>query len=247
MSTQQNLLLAMIERAGIENLRPYLSIVQLQSEQVLAETQRPVQKVYFPHSGIISCVVELIGGSAITTGMIGRDGAFGALQALDGWLSLNLVVVQIPGIASVIDAAHLVKAAEAQPALRRILLKYDQFVLAQVQQTAACNALHSVQMRTCKWLLRMQELAGSDFPVTQEFLAQMMGVRRTSVTEVASNMQKAGMISYNRGHVRLIAIEKIKSRSCECHEHIRSQYHRIFDENDGGSATSTVRSSTAPP
>jgi hypothetical protein len=105
----KNLLLAMIEEAGIESLRPYLSVVQLRGGQVLAETQQPVQKIYFPHSGIISCVVELVGGSAIATGMIGRDGAFGVLQALDGWLSLNQVVVQIPGVASVIDAAHLVE------------------------------------------------------------------------------------------------------------------------------------------
>jgi CRP-like cAMP-binding protein len=137
-------------------------------------------------------------------------------------------VVQIPGAASVIDASHLVKAAEAEPALRRILLEYDQFLLAQVQQTAACNALHSIQMRTCKWLLRMQELAGTDFPMTQEFLAEMMGVRRTSVTGVASDMQKAGMISYNRGHVRLIALDEIRNRSCECHEQLRSQYRRMF-------------------
>jgi hypothetical protein len=100
MSSYQNLLLAMIEEAGIKNLRSYLSVVQLRGGQILAETQQPVQKIYFPHSGIISCVVELTGGSAITTGMIGRDGAFGALQALDGRLSLNQVVVQIPCDAS---------------------------------------------------------------------------------------------------------------------------------------------------
>jgi CRP-like cAMP-binding protein len=228
-STPQNFLSAMIEAAGIESLQAHFSVVPLRGGQILAEAQQPVQKVFFPHSGIISSVVQLVGGSAIATGMIGRDGAFGATQALDGHVSLNQVVVQVPGIASVIDAERLAKAAEAQPALRHALLKYDQFFLAQVQQTAACNALHSVQMRTCKWLLRMQELAGSDFPVTQEFLAQMMGVRRTSVTQVAGDMQKAGMISYSRGHVHLIAMEEIRNRACECHEHIRSQYRRMFD------------------
>jgi CRP-like cAMP-binding protein len=227
--TPQNFLSATIEAAGTESLQAHLSVVQLREGQILAEMQEPVQKVYFPHSGIISCVVQLVGGGAIATGMIGRDGAFGASQALDGRVSLNQVVVQVPGVASVIEAEPLAKAAEAQPALRRTLLKYDQFFLAQVQQTAACNALHSIQMRTCKWLLRMQELAGSNFPLTQEFLAQMMGVRRTSVTDVAGDMQKAGMISYSRGHVHLIALEEIRNRSCECHEDIRSQYRRMFD------------------
>jgi DNA-binding FadR family transcriptional regulator len=111
-------------------------------------------------------------------------------------------------------------------------MKYDQFFLAQVQQTAACNALHSVQERTCKWLLRMHELAGGDLPLTQEFLAQMMGVRRTTVTEVALELQKAGMISYGRGRVRIKDIDLIQQRACECDGDIRSHYRRIFHSNE---------------
>jgi len=228
MSVHQNFLLARIKAAGIESFLPRLSVVELRAGQVIAEMQQPVHSVHFPHSGIISCVVQLVGGGTIATGMIGRDGAFGASQALDGRVSLNKVVAQVPGVASVINDAHLVKAAESHPELRRILLKYDQFLLAQTQQTAACNALHSIQMRTCKWLLRMHDLAGTDFALTQEFLAQMMGVRRTSVTDVAGDLQKAGLIAYQRGQVRLIEIEKIRSLSCECHQDIRSQYRRIF-------------------
>jgi CRP-like cAMP-binding protein len=228
MFVHQNFLLARIKAAGIESFLPCLPVVELRADQVLAEMQQPVRSVYFPHSGTISCVVQLVGGGAIATAMIGRDGAFGASQALDGHVSLNQVVVQVPGVASVIDAAHLVKAAESDPKLRRILLEYDQFLLAQVQQTAACNARHSIQMRVCKWLLRMHDLAGTDFTLTQEFLAQMMGVRRTSVTDVASELQKAGFLAYQRGQVHLVEIEKIRNISCECHEHIRSQYRRMF-------------------
>lgn len=98
--------------------------------------------------------------------------------------------------------------------------------------TAACNALHTVQARACKWLLRMHDLAGPDLPLTQEFLAQMMGVRRTSVTEVAGELQKAGMITYSRGRIRLLDLDMINQRACECEGDVRSHYRRIFHSNE---------------
>jgi len=131
--------------------------------------------------------------------MIGNDGVFGGAQALDDKVSLNHVVTQVPGAASVISSDQLREAVDEVAELRGLIVKYEQFFLAQVQQTAACNALHDVEARTCKWFLRMHDLVGNDLPLTQEFLAQMMGVRRTSVTGVATEMQKAGMITYSRG------------------------------------------------
>jgi CRP-like cAMP-binding protein len=119
-------------------------------------------------------------------------------------------VIQFPGEASVIASDRIREVADQIPALRGLLVKYEQFFLAHVQQTAACNAVHTVQARTCKWLLRMHELAGTDLPVTQEFLACMMGVRRTSVTAVAGELQKAGMISYRRSHLHIIDLEQIR-------------------------------------
>jgi CRP-like cAMP-binding protein len=187
------------------------------------------EKVYFPRSGIISCVVETIGGGAIETGMIGRDGVFGAMQALDDKVSLNHVVIQVPGDASIISGDRLREAADAIPAIRGLLVKYDQFFLAQVQQTAACNALHTTQARTCKWLLRMHELVGVDIPLTQELLAQMMGVTRTSVTVVAGELHKAGMITYARGRIRLLDVDLIQQRACECENDVRAHYRRTFD------------------
>lgn len=100
--------------------------------------------------------------------------------------------------------------------LRETVLQYELFFLAQVQQTAACNAAHDVNARACKWLLRMQHLAGDDLLLTQEFLAQMMGVRRTSVTDVAQELQKLGMISYSRGHIHIRDLAQIQQRACEC-------------------------------
>ncbi len=191
-----------------------------------------IEKVYFPHSGIISCVVELMGGGAIETGMIGKDGTFGASQALDDKVSLNHVVIQLAGTASLMSSDHLRQQADALPAFRAVLIKYDQFFLAQVQQHVACNAVHNVQARTCKWLLRMHELVGPDLPLTQEFLAQMMGVTRTTVTTVAGELQKAGMITYSRGRLHIVDLAQIQKWACECDEDIRSHYRRIFSSNE---------------
>jgi CRP-like cAMP-binding protein len=210
MPHSKNFLLNRLGADLLGRLLPNLSVVQLASGDVLAGTHERVEKVYFPHTGVISCVVETIGGGAIETGMIGNDGAFGSSQALDDKVSLNHVVMQVPGAASVISSDHLRKAADELPVFRGLLVKYEQFFLAQVQQTAACNALHTVRARTCKWLLRMQELAGDNLPLTQEFLAQMMGVRRTSVTVVATELQSSGMISYSRGHIHIKDLEQIR-------------------------------------
>jgi CRP-like cAMP-binding protein len=232
MPHRQNFLLNRLDADVLRRLLPNLSVVQLASGDVLAGTHERVEKVYFPHTGIISCVVETIGGGAIETGMIGNDGAFGSSQALDDKVSLNHVVMQVPGAASVISSDHLRKAADELPVFRGLLVKYEQFFLAQVQQTAACNALHTVRARTCKWLLRMQELAGDNLPLTQEFLAQMMGVRRTSVTGVATELQSSGMISYSRGHIHIKDLEQIRQTACECDADVRSHYRRMFHSNE---------------
>jgi CRP-like cAMP-binding protein len=228
MPHRENFLLNLLEPAVLDQIAPHLSVVDLHRDQVLAETHQRIEKVYFPHSGIISCVVELVDGGAIATGMSGRDGNFGASQALDDRVSLTHVVTQVEGKASLMSSEHLREQAQALPTFRAALIKYDQFFLAQVQQNVACNAVHNIQARACKWLLRMHELAGADLPLTQEFLANMMGVRRTSVTPVAGELQKAGMISYSRGRLRIINLEQIRQRACECDEDVRSHYRRIF-------------------
>jgi CRP-like cAMP-binding protein len=236
MPHRKNFLLNRLNADVLGRLSSDLSVIQISQGDILAGTHERVEKVYFPHTGIISCVVETIGGGAIETGMIGNDGAFGSSQALDDKVSLNHVVMQVAGAASVISSDHLRKAADELPIFRGLLVKYEQFFLSQVQQTAACNALHAVQARTCKWLLRMQQLTGDDLPLTQEFLAQMMGVRRTTVTEVAGELQKAGMISYNRGRIRIKDLNQIQLRACECDADVRSHYRRIFQSNEADTA-----------
>ena len=234
MPHSRNRILSRVTPVDFEDLRPHLRIVEMENGKVLAQSRHRVHQVYFPHSGIISCVVEMESGSAIETGMIGYDGLFGAAQALDDKLSLHKVMVQVPGRATVVDAEHLKAVALSSPDFLKLLVKHENFFLGQVQQTTACNALHSVEQRMCKWLLRMYDLAGSELPLTQEFMAEMMGVRRTSVTGVASQLQKEGLITYRRGKVTILSMRLVQERACECHTAIREQYVELF----GGESTS---------
>ena len=223
-----NSLLNRLAPSTLGRIAPHLTVIDLAAADVLAEAHQRIQRVYFPHSGIISCVVELTDGAAIETGMIGNDGVFGASQALDDKVSLNLVTVQIAGKASVMTSDRLCALADELPDFKALLLKYEQFFVAQVQQTAACNAVHDIEARTCKWLSRMHDLVGPDLFLTQEFFARMMGVRRTSVTTVASTLQSAGLISYTRGRLHIVDIEQIHKRACECDDVVRSHYRRMF-------------------
>jgi CRP-like cAMP-binding protein len=223
-----NHLLARLDHIEFARIEPLLALVELRQGDVIAETHAQIERVYFPHGGIISCVVELMDGRAIETGMIGKDGQYGAGPALDHKVSLNHVVIQVAGNASVMDANQLRNLAQVNPKFREIIIRYEQFFLAQVQQTAACNAVHDVHSRSCKWILRMQRLVGDDLPLTQEFLAQMMGVRRTSVTSVAQELQMLGLISYSRGQIHILDVAKVSQRACECDATINSHYGRIF-------------------
>jgi CRP-like cAMP-binding protein len=225
---QQNHLLALLPAEELEVLAPHLAVVQLNHGEVLVEAHDRIRRVYFPYGGIISCVVSLHDGGTIETGMIGRDGAMGASQALDEKISLNKVVVQVADKMAVIDPDRLRKAVEQCPVLRSALIRYELFFVAQVQQTAACNATHKLEQRMCRWLLRMHELIGADLPLTQQFLSQMIGVTRSHLSVVAGTLQKAGLIAYNRGHIRIVNLEGLRQEACECDHAVRHHHHKIF-------------------
>jgi CRP-like cAMP-binding protein len=224
----KNQLLARLDPATFTAMVPHLSTAHLEQGQVLGETDETLGKVYFPHGGIVSCVVELLGGGAIETGMVGKDGEFGGGPALDHKVSSNAVVMQVAGDATTISTDRFRHLAQEHPSLRELVIGYEEFFVAQVQQTAACNAVHDTRQRTCKWLLRMHQLVGDDLPLTQEFLAQMMGVRRSSVSEIASNLQKDGLIAYTRGRVHIVDIKKIGHVACECDGAVNQHYERLF-------------------
>jgi CRP-like cAMP-binding protein len=229
MPHSENHILHLVSAVDLEDLRSHMRVVELPHGRIIAESRQRVPLVYFPHAGILSCVVELESGQSIESGMIGNDGVFGASLALDSKVSLHKVIVQVPGSATVVTAEHVKAVAQSSPDFLALLMKYEQFLLGQVQQTTACNALHNVQQRMCKWLIRMHDLVGDELPLTQEFLAQMMGVRRPSVTENAVILQKEGLITYSRGKVKILSMDLVQKRACECAGAVRDLYVEMFE------------------
>lgn len=224
-----NRILASLPKAVLAGIQSHLKVIDLKLGDVLAEAGGAVKHVYFPHSGVISLVVELAIGQMIETAMVGRDGVFNAASALDGKISLNKGIVQLAGTASVISVTRLAALADEHKPFRSLLILHEQVLFAQSQQSAACNASHAVEARMCRWLLRMRDLAdGDELTLTQEFLAQMLGVTRPSVSIVANMLQKAGFITYKRGNIKILDVPGLKSDSCECYASVKSHYDRML-------------------
>jgi len=229
MTQSPNRILASLPENVFTALQPRLRTVDLPFGTVIAEIGQPVSQVYFPHSGVISLVVEMEVGEMIETAMIGRDGVANAMSALNGEVSFHKAIMQIAGTASTISTAALRPFTDEFPPLRSALIGHEQVLLAQTQQSAACNASHTVQARMCRWLLRMHDLTqSSELSLTQEFLAQMLGVRRTSVSLVAGELQRAGLITYRRGNIHLEDVEEIRNCACECYDKVRRHYEQQF-------------------
>ena len=229
MSKSPNRLLASLPANAFSAISPHLKIVELKFGEVVAEAGSPIRQVYFPYSGVISLVVELEVGAMIETAMVGRDGVLNAASALDGKVSLNKGIVQSAGSAGTIEVNRFRRLANEFEPFRSLLIRHEQVLFAQSQQSAACNASHSVEARMCRWLLYMRDLAGSDdLMLTQEFLAQMLSVRRPSVSIVASPLQKAGLIKYSRGRMRLLDVKGLEKRACECYGTVKAHYRRLL-------------------
>jgi CRP-like cAMP-binding protein len=209
-------------------LNKHFRTIELRAGELLARPDDEIRTVYFPHSGIVSFLVEVAEGDMVQTGMVGRDGVVGAAQAIDDKVSINKIIVQLPGTASVIDRHPLREAILSGNGIRKLFAAHEQFFIADIQQTAACNALHPVEARMCRWMLRMMDLVGTDVPLTQEYLAAMIGVRRSSVTDVAGRLQTDGIISYARGHIRIDNVQRLMESSCECHDAVNKNYERLF-------------------
>jgi CRP-like cAMP-binding protein len=224
-----NHLLAALPAAAFRLIRPHLKTIELVQEDVLVGAGDRLTRVFFPHNGVISLVVSLAGGGMVEVAMIGRDSIFGASAALDGNISLTDAIVQLPGTASTLEVGVLRTVAEQNIVFRTTLIRHEQALFAQAQQSAACNAMHPAEARLARWLLRMHDLAGEDkLHLTQDFLAQMIGVQRNSVSTVAHTLQQAGIIRYSRGNIEITKLEALKEASCECYQAVNRQYNKLL-------------------
>jgi CRP-like cAMP-binding protein len=224
-----NLLIDSLPAADRELLQPNLKPADLQQGTVLFDIGDTIDSVFFPVSSVVSLVVTLSTGEMIEAAMVGRDGVVGASAALDGKISLSRGIAQIGGSGLSCDPEVLKSLALRIPSLLSLLIRHEQTVYAQAQQSAACNVTHTVEARLARWLLRARDLSGGDtLPFTQEFLAEMLGVRRTSVSVTAHTLQQAGMIKYRRGTIQITNLEGLRETACECYETVANNYKLLL-------------------
>jgi CRP-like cAMP-binding protein len=225
---RRNLLLAALPVKDMALLGRHLKPITLQQGTVLQEQGELIEEVYFPHDGIISLLAVMQQGNAIEIATIGLEGAVGSVSGHGQRRSHTRAVVQVPGAGLRISAQHFRRAAEESAAVREIVVRYGELLLIQVQQTAACNALHAVEARLSRWLLQARDrLSSNTIQLTHEFLSQMLGVRRTTVTVVAHMLQQAGLIRYHRGQIEIVDRAGLEARACECYEAIRQQIEQV--------------------
>jgi len=225
----KNELVEVLSPSGWKLLAPRLKPAQFEQHHVLFEADERIRHVYFPTSAVVSLVTTLSTGEMIEAAMVGRDGVVGASAALDGKISLSRGIVQLGGEIAVCDIDVLKSAALESPKLLSLLIRHEQTVYAQAQQSAACFATHQVEARLCRWLLRARDLSESDdLPFTQEYLGEMLGVRRTSVTAVAKALQEAGLIKYARGKIKIVDAKAMQKSACECYGSVKMLYDRLI-------------------
>jgi len=223
------LLLEALPEAERRALTPFLSHTEIKQQQVLFDVGDEVAKIYFPTDAVVSLVVPLSTGEIVESAMVGRDGVVGAGAALNGRVSLNRAIAQIGGECLACSLEPLKAALKSLPRIQSMLGAHEQALFAQAQQSAACNATHVIESRLARWLLRATDLRGSDeLPLTQQYIAEMLGVRRTSVTVVARTLQEAGMIRYTRGHIKILDMTALQETACECYETVKLTYGSLL-------------------
>jgi len=226
---KKNRLLNEFSQDDFNRLEPYLKLTTFKQHTLLFEAEREIEHVYFPTSGVVSLVVTLETGLMVEAAMVGSDGVVGASAALDGRISLSRGIIQLGGDIVVCSIDGLKSAALRSPQLLALLIRHEQTVYAQAQQSAACFASHHIHARLCRWLLRARDLAGSDtLNFTQEYLAEMLGVQRSSVTVVAHTLQAAGMIKYARGKIQIVDGDALHDGACECYESVKRHYAKLL-------------------
>ena len=219
-----NQLLAGLPGDALLAMTAHMTLHTLKQGTVLHEAADEVEYVYFPHSGMISMLAVMQNGKAIETATTGREGVIGAMAGLGLYTSMVRAVVQLPMVTSRISAARFRQVAALSKPVENICIRYNEVLLTQARLTAACNALHAVDTRFCRWLLQSADRAESaTLPLTQELLSEMLGVRRTSVTDVAGRLQREGLISFSRGVIQILDRPALEAMTCECYQSLIDQ------------------------
>ena len=225
-----NRLLARLPADEYQRLRPHLKPARFEFNRVLHEAREPLRYAYFPSSGVLSALTVMGDGHAIEVGTVGREGMVGSTALLGVPTALHTVIVQVAGEGLRIRAGVLAELALADGPLRRLLGLYHAFFLMQVSQSVACNGLHPVHRRCCRWLLITHDrVDGNVFPLTHVFLALMLGVRRASVSDVLQPLRDRGLIAYSRGQMTVLDRTGLEAAACECFRAVNDEFARLLD------------------
>jgi len=224
----RNRLLRSLAMADFDRLAKVAGLVDLERGLVLYEAETTVDKVWFPETGLISIISCMLSGSMIETSVVGCEGGLGFIEAAGGGMVFSRAVVQVPGRFVSVPAASYRAAFDGSASLRSTVQDHTELLLTEARQAMACVALHSAPQRLAWWLLEAQDRIGgsNQLPLTQEFLAVMLGVTRPTVSIVASELQRAGLINYRRGNITVLNREGLEREACECYattQHFRRQ------------------------
>jgi len=233
-SPQQNYLLGALPRAESERLYPELELVPMPLGEVLYESGDKLQYVYFPTGSIVSLLYVMADGASAEIAVVGKEGIIGIALFMGGETMPNRAVVQSAGYAYRLKGQRLKAEFNRAGELQHLLLRYTQALLTQMAQTAVCNRHHSLDQQLCRWLLlSLDRLAGDELVMTQELIANMLGVRREGVTEAAGHLQNAGLIKYSRGRITVLNRSGLEARTCECYAVVKKEFDRLLPYRSG--------------
>ena len=226
---RQNGLLAALSAVELKRIRRQLELVDLPLGKILYEPGRLLEHVYFPVDCIISLLYVLENGASAEIAVVGNEGVVGISLFMGGETTPSRAIVQSAGVAYRLPSAKMMAEFTRGGTIQHLLLRYTQALITQMTQTAVCNRHHSVDQQLCRWLLlSIDRLASPELRMTQELIANMLGVRREGVTESAGKLQHAGVISYRRGHIKVLDRTKLEGLSCECYEVVRRESARLL-------------------
>jgi CRP-like cAMP-binding protein len=228
-SPEQNHLLAALSAAEVKRLKRSLEPVDMPLGEIIYESGRLQDYVYFPTTCIVSLLYVLENGASAEIAVVGNEGVVGISIFMGGGTTPSRAVVQSAGDAYRLSAQWMQEEFTRGGEMQHLMLRYTQALITQMTQTAVCNRHHSVDQQLCRWLLlSIDRLPSPELTMTQELIANMLGVRREGVTEAAGKLQKAGVISYQRGHIKVLNRPKLEGMSCECYEVVRRETARLL-------------------
>jgi CRP-like cAMP-binding protein len=225
----RNYVLRALSKADRDALEPHVQRVALVSGEVLYEPDYPVDWVYFPDTAVLSVVTVMVDGRTVESDTVGYESVVGVLNTLGSCIAVNRTFTQIPGWVVRISSARLRDQADRSGDLRQLLMRHAQANLAQAHQSVACNALHDLSQRLCRWLLMSQDRTAADgVQLTQQYLATMLGAQRTTVTEMLGALADRGLIRQGRGRIDILDRRRLMAESCECYDTVRANLEQLI-------------------